>query len=286
MTTQDNIIINEGSINKPVIILFGPRSIGKTVLLVRLCNYINMEDNFSYMPNPNFRNDEEYINVMDSFKKSVDDANKKRPPSATGDVNFILIDINDLDRGTFCQILECPGEHFFRLDNSEEEDQPDFEDYFMDIIEAPYKKIYIFFLQVSMPDGIRDEYKNRISNFIKNHVKYSDEVIILYAQTDKDIGFINQRNERPIIQKYKNDFKINYKEIQTQLKIKRIKTKILPFSSGSFRALNQNNQEQERRLRIKWKYSNDQYFRKLWINIFELVSGRRKQSLLNFLFGK
>src|SRR6185369_6043983 len=55
----NDIRIND--IKGPLVIFFGPRGIGKTVTLLRLCSYISKYD---VTPDPNFRVDERYQTII------------------------------------------------------------------------------------------------------------------------------------------------------------------------------------------------------------------------------
>lgn len=100
--------IRVSEVSGPLVVLFGPREIGKTVSLIRLCNYLQK---YEIRPNGGFRTDtDSYQRTIDQFQALRQDSNFA--PEATGNIDFLLLDVVE-NGNAFCQILEAPGEHFF-----------------------------------------------------------------------------------------------------------------------------------------------------------------------------
>src|SRR5438132_14433744 len=77
-----HIRVNDDVVSGPLVIFFGPREIGKTVTLIRLCNYIKK---YEIRPNPNFRTDKvAYKRTTDMFESLRQ--NSHFAPGATGNI--------------------------------------------------------------------------------------------------------------------------------------------------------------------------------------------------------
>ena len=167
--------IQTNSITGPLVIFYGPREIGKTVALWRLVSYVS--GHFNVTPNHIFRKDPNYNETVSRFKSALSDASKIAP-DATGNINFLLLDIvNNHSMNSVCQILEAPGEHFFDAEKPE----ASYPKYLEDIFSASYKKVYVFFFAIGMfkEDEIMRKYCNKIVDLITKDLKTNIEYINL-----------------------------------------------------------------------------------------------------------
>ncbi len=136
-TNLQHIRVN--NISGPLVVFFGPRNIGKTVTLLRLCTYISK---YEIRPDESFRTDKaEYkrtIDVFNTVRQNTDFA-----PSATGTIDFLLLNVT-YNGNKFCQILEAPGEHFFDVKKPSVE----YPSYLNQILNSDYKKAFVFFFEL------------------------------------------------------------------------------------------------------------------------------------------
>src|ERR1044072_7234773 len=68
-STEISTLININNISGPLVVFFGPRDIGKTVALLRLCTYLNKYD---------ITVDEGFRSDVNAYKSTVDAFNKLR----------------------------------------------------------------------------------------------------------------------------------------------------------------------------------------------------------------
>jgi hypothetical protein len=76
-------------ITGPLVVFFGPREIGKTVTLLRLCTHIR--SSYQISPDPNFRTDDAYAATIAAFEAMLQ--SMQFAPGATGDVDFLLLNV-------------------------------------------------------------------------------------------------------------------------------------------------------------------------------------------------
>ena len=101
--------------NAPIIVLFGPPSCGKTMLLIRLARYLKNEckdkDKYKISPIKTFRPsyDENYKKLCQNFDEMIE---SDEVAKSTAGVSFMLIEVVKEGK-RLCQILEAPGEYYF-----------------------------------------------------------------------------------------------------------------------------------------------------------------------------
>jgi hypothetical protein len=222
--------IRVNGISGPLVIFFGPRNIGKTVALLRLSTYLSK---YKIEVDENFRSDTENYSIdIEGFNKLRRDS--FIAPSSTGVVNFLLLNVT-YNSEKICQILEAPGEHFFKSDDSE--DLP-FEPYLSQIFNANYRKVYIFCFSINMfkNDNDRQAYGKKVSNFISDRVDPKrDRIIILCTKCNEEPTYI--RNSKPLRDKYQQELykKPGFNSIKETIKNSGFKyVPFVPFSSGDF----------------------------------------------------
>src|SRR5438270_4570000 len=74
--------IDTNRITGPLVVFFGPREIGKTVTLLRLCTYIR--SSYQISPDQNFRTDAGYPVTTTAFEAML--GSMQLAPDATGDI--------------------------------------------------------------------------------------------------------------------------------------------------------------------------------------------------------
>lgn len=178
-TDGNQISVNDKK--SPIIMLFGPRSSGKTMALIRLSRYLRklgltIDTDFT------FRSTKDYRKKCERFK---DDINTDNALPGTAYTDFLLLQVSNNGR-TICQLLEAPGEHYFDPSNIRANNFPP---YMTQIIHAlPNRKIWVFIAEAQwdVSQKIRQAYINRISNCKKILVNRHDRCLILYNKVDQD----------------------------------------------------------------------------------------------------
>lgn len=277
------------AISKPVVVLFGPKSFGKTALLVRLGIHLSSDDDYSIEPNPDYRLDDGYSVVIKEYKTAVE--KNDLAPKATGHIDFLLLDVVHKNQGPVCHILEAPGEDFFTEGTTDDgsepdyDDQPEYQEYLVDIISADVKHVYVFFLLLQSTDKFRKAYTKRIREFILRHVRRTDEALILFSQCDRNMNNINPKTKRPIIKNFEDHYNRNYKELHEALKSVGVTPSIVPYSSGWFPEVAVEMDDKAKRKK-KFVHSDHGYPAELWENIYKATAGVSRSGLFGRLRGR
>jgi hypothetical protein len=168
----------------PVLILFGPKSSGKTMALKRLIRYLqsgNMRNKYSVVADPNFRpsDDSEYKKSCETFMSNV---HSDQAELGTGNVDFMLIKVRNNRGKTIFQILEAPGEDYFDPGYPEEP----YPDYINRIITGlSNRRTWVFFIEKDwLNERDRSNYAERISQ-LAPLMKRNDKVIVNCVKADE-----------------------------------------------------------------------------------------------------
>lgn len=256
---------NISHISGPLVIFYGPREIGKTVSLLRLSSYVS--GRYSMNPVQNFRDDEQYSRAIEKFE--LIKSNIEFAPDATGIINFLLLSVEKRNGGSFCQILEAPGEHFFDPENPSENYPP----YLLRIFNADqYRKIYVFFFSVGMfgKEKINKQYAEKIAKLINTKIdSKKDRVIILCNKCDEKPSWF--RNKKPIESRFRKELYENdsFKPLVNVLAEGGFKNvPFIPFSAGEFTEFESYNEKQK-----ALTPSSDFYPKSLWNAIYKSIRG-------------
>lgn len=180
---NQNTVNNQISVNDkkaPIIMLFGPRSSGKTMALIRLSRYLR-KLSFTIVPDSTFKSDADYREKCEMFMQNIDTENAL---PGTAYTDFLLLQVSK-NGGTICQFLEAPGEHYFDLSNI---GVTNFPPYMTQIIRTlPNRKIWVFVAEVhwEVSQKTRQAYINRIRNCKNMLANQYDRFLILYNKIDK-----------------------------------------------------------------------------------------------------
>lgn len=247
-------------ITGPLVVFFGPRDIGKTVTLLRLCNYVRSR--YEIKPDQNFRTDNAYAETVRAFEAMLQ--SMQFAPKATGDINFLLLNVTD-DGTRFCQFLESPGEHFFERTKANDP----YPNYMNRILADDYKKIFVFFFEIDMFRSDQDlrNYSDKIARLIRDKVSSRrDQVIIVCNKSDIHPFY---RGGAPIKSEYKKaiynhpSFK-GLKEALRNSGFRRVP--FVVFSAGAF-----NDDGTGEKM---FAPSADHFPKHLWQRIYESIQGR------------
>lgn len=137
--------------NRPIVVLFGPQSSGKSSILQCLAKYLNGREHV-IQPNETFRSsNSEYEGICKSFSDSIQGDSMP----ATASENFLLVDVT-YDYRVICHILEAPGEHYHSIDCKDTQEISKLPMYMQQLQQTPNKKIWIFVLERDWKRGEGD----------------------------------------------------------------------------------------------------------------------------------
>lgn len=254
----DDITVTISDTQAPIIILFGAKSSGKTMTLVRLTNYLR-ENNYQVIPDRVFRdgNDRGYQQMCDNFDNVITD---NHAANSTNMIEFMLVKVIDPQKRTICQILEAPGEHYFDETNPNKQFKP----YIMEICRNENPKTWIFITEKDWAKSqIRQLYATKIQN-MQTHINHRDKVIFMCHKADKHSHLFDRG--KPNDKAFYNDIKNQYPGIFNKYIRKGIfwtkhDFKFVVFSAGSFSSTNH------------YTKGKDFYPAKLWDAITKTLRG-------------
>jgi hypothetical protein len=251
--------IQTAEITGPLVIFYGPREIGKTVTLLRLCNYIHRYD---IRPDEGFRTDREsYQRTITAFETLRRDP--QFAPGLTGVVDFLLLNVT-YDGNNFCQILEAPGEHFY--DRGRPNDV--YPRYMNRILDAEYRKIFVFFFELNMFNSDTDftNYANKIARLVNERINARrDRIILVCNKSDLHPYFVGGK---PVVREYRQKLysHSSFRQLRDVLgKSGFSRITFVPFSAGSF--------NDDGSGRLAFTFSPEHYPKAMWNAIHDSVSG-------------
>ena len=256
------VVISDPS---PIIVLFGARSSGKTMTLVRLTRWL-MEHGYQVEPDRSFRpsNSEFYKIMCDSFHENV---NSDYAASRNQILNFMLVRVMNKYGEPICQILEAPGEHYFddKFPNRE------FPLYINKICTSDNPKTWIFIVERNWKDAKdRLNYANKIIK-MQSLIEPSDRVIFTCHKADQHPALITAG--KPNVPQFFKDIKNQYPGIFSKYENQNPVTKLwrknnfdfVVFSAGTFNDTADGGQS--------YNPSKDRYPAELWESIMKTVKG-------------
>ena len=249
----------------PVIILFGAKTSGKTMTLVRLTRYLEA-NGYQIKPDPLFRpsEDEDYKEMCSNYLKKC---HSKYAADSTADMRFMLVKVLDKIGRPVCQLLEAPGEHYF----DPKDPTKDFNTYIHNIFNIPNRRTWMFIVELDWQDPeIRAAYVTRIRH-LPALVK-RDKIIFTCHKIDRhnELTLSNGRPNTPqIFKNLKGQYPGLFEHFQNTNPItrlfKRYKFSFVPFSAGSF-TINDKKQQ-------VYTQGDDFYPHILWKAILKTVRG-------------
>lgn len=252
--------IDTRRITGPLVVFFGPREIGKTVTLLRLCTFLR--SSYQISPDPSFRADGRYANTVAAFEGMLQ--NMQFAPGATGIIDFLLLNV--MRNGErFCQFLEAPGEHFFERTKT----NAPYPNYMNKILADNYQKIFVFFFELDMFGSDEDlrNYSDRIARLVSDKISSRrDHVVILCNKSDLQ-GYFH--GGMPIESEYKKALynHPSFRRLKETLRSSGFqRVPFVVFSSGAF---NDDGSGQ-----FAFAPSPEHYPKRLWNQIHESIHGR------------
>jgi GTPase SAR1 family protein len=258
-----NVVITDTS---PVIILFGARSSGKTMTLIRLTRWLK-KHGYKVEPDRNFRpsNSIRYKEMCDNFDQFV---NSDYAVGSTTAVSFMLVKVMNKYGEPICQILEAPGEHYFLKENPNE----DFPRYINTICTIDNPKTWMFIVENDWDDAeVRLNYANKIIK-MQSQIESKDRVIFTCHKADMHPALFSagQPNKVQFFKNIKNQYPGIFSKYLNQNPITKLWRKynfdFVIFSAGLFNKIKADE-------RLAYVQSNDKYPAELWEVILKTVKG-------------
>lgn len=163
--------------NIPLVMLYGPPTSGKTMLLVRLVRYLQ-ERGYSASPVRTFRPsaDSHYEGICSGFDRMI--ANDLAA-AQTNLISFMLVEICKAGR-VVCRILEVPGEHILPSGDI----LSPYPLYFEEIANSNLRKIWLFILEPDWKDhSDRALYVKKIQ-MLRSRMNSRDKAVFVFNKVD------------------------------------------------------------------------------------------------------
>lgn len=247
----------------PIVVLYGPAACGKTMTLVRLTRWLKSKG-YKIEPVRNFRpaKDSHYKKMCDEYNTMV---SKADAAESTTLISFMLIKVSDQYGHPLCQILEAPGEYYFKPSNP----TADYPTYVQHIANSTNRKIWCMMVE---PDWLdqedRDNYVSKIQG-IKSKMSHKDNVIFIYNKIDLT-GYVISVGNVNTKEAYK-DVENNYPGIFERYRTSSIffgktdRFKFIPFQTGNFTSAFDGS--------LVFTAGHDYYPQTLWDAIFNYIKG-------------
>lgn len=259
------VVISDPS---PIIIMFGARSSGKTMTLIRLTRWLKKQG-YKVEPDRNFRpsNSIHYKEMCDTFAEAV---NSDYSAGRNTILDFMLIKVMNEHGEPICQILEAPGEHYF------DEEFPDkqFPRYINEIRTIDNPRTWMFIVESGWKDQQdRSNYANKIIK-MQTQIELKDKVIFTCHKADIHSALFShgKPNRKQFFKNISNEYPGIFSKYMNHNPIRKLwsdfKFDFVVFSSGLFNDLSDGGQS--------YTQSNDRYPAKLWKAIMTSVRGSWK----------
>lgn len=268
-----NEIIVEVNSKAPVVILFGAKTSGKTMTLIRLTQYLQQQG-YSVEPDPIFRPafDKNYEKMCRDYHRLCND---QYAAEGTNDMNFMLVHVLDRKGKPICQLLEAPGEHYFDETNP----LKPFPTYINKFLQLQNKRIWLIIVEKDwkkvkkdgeMDPRIRQAYAQRIQN-LPPQVRRDKTIFVCHkVDLQKHLFLSNGKpNKRQLFESIQEQYKgifTPYKNLNPITRwFMKYKFQFVPFSTGTFNTVASGQQV--------YTPGEDMYPRELWKAILKTVKG-------------
>jgi len=257
-----NVVISDTS---PIIILFGARSSGKTMTLIRLTRWLK-KHGYKVEPDRNFRpsNSIRYKQMCDGFDEAI---NNDYTAGRTQALDFMLVKVMNKYGEPICQILEAHGEHYF---DDMHPNQP-FPRYINTICTIDNPKTWMFIVERDwLDEQDRRNYANKIIK-MQSQIEGRDRVIFTCHKADLHPALFSagQPNREQFFRDIKNQYQGIFSKYENQNPITKLWRKynfdFVIFSAGLFNDTADGGQS--------YTQSNDRYPAELWQSILKTVKG-------------
>lgn len=250
----------------PVVVLFGAKTTGKTMALIRLTQYLE-KLGYQVVPNNTFRPayDNHYKKMCNEYMKLC---HGKYAPGGTETISFMLVKVLDRIGRPICQLLEAPGEHYF----DPKDPKKQFPTYITNIMKLSNRRVWMFIVEQGWGSDqeMRDMYVQRIKNMPANLRR--DKTIFTCHKVDEhpEVFLGNgMPNKNQIFKNINNDYPGIFTPFENKNPITRLFRKynfqFVPFSAGAFTPTDSGRQV--------YTPGEDIYPKLLWKAILKTVKG-------------
>jgi len=259
-----NRIVVEITDSSPIIVLFGARTSGKTMTLVRLSRYLK-DKGYTVEPIRTFRpsNSKIYQEMCDNFNNNIF---SNQAAKRTRTLNFMLVKVSNKNGSPICQILEAPGEHYFDTDK-----EMTFPPYILNIVESSNPKTWLFIVELDWRDNAtRLKYAEKVKE-MRNIIKPSDKIILMCHKADRKRSYYHKGNpdKAHFFHDVKEQYPAIFKGHENTNPVTRFFSSydfdFVVFSAGQFSKVSDTEQT--------YTPSNDKYPEELWRVIYKTVKG-------------
>lgn len=171
---------------KPIVILFGAKSTGKTMTLVRLGNYLRSKLKLTLDVDNLFCTTDVWEYKVNSRNfNSMLGTTMALPGTNSNDFLFVNVKTNKGE--TVCHILEAAGEDYFptSIANGARNPKAEFPAYMSTVFNSENKKLWVFIVNAEWTNGQDcSDYVERIRYVFNNRCGISDEFLLLYNKAD------------------------------------------------------------------------------------------------------
>ena len=207
--------------------------------------------------------DKHYQRMCDDLSRVAYETNA---PSGNDTISFMLVKILDDHGRPLCQILEAPGEHYFK---ASEPHRP-FPTYIQQIINSPNRKHWVIFCEKDWggTQQVRSDYSRAIVNMQNtiNRLGKRSKLIFLFNKADKFPMYYN-KSGYPITERFFTDIAGQYPGIFDNYRNEGLMKVLhgpysftaLSFSVGSFTEVDE--------FTKTWVQGDDWYCDQLWKHI-------------------
>lgn len=276
LNNPDLIDITISDKRTPIVVLFGPPQCGKTMVMLRLAEYLQNQNGYSFEAVKDYRPhyDTAYKDACVHLK---DRLNSKWAAKKNEGMDFMLLKVY-YEGSPVVQILEAPGEGYYDPDKPHEHDR-DFRPYVQNtIINSPNPKIWVFFTEPDWKEmAQRREYiaKVQLRDIRTRIIKGGRNVIVLFNKIDETplftstggfnldsaIDFVNGQYP-DMLEEYRN------KHFITKY-FRPYNCSFIPFQTGTYKEVIDPETNQPR---LRYNPTVDEYPASLWNAILEICN--------------
>lgn len=173
-------VVNDNE--SPIVVFVGPAASGKSMILVRLAQYLR-DKGYIISPDTTFVGTDEYQRDCALFKKKL-----STNIALDGTLNYLLLSVSDHNGNKISQLLEAPGEDYFNPTEPEKQ----IPHYLNTIMSSQNRKTYVILLDLDSKFSLRnhkeerDMYAQRLISEIYPNINHQrDRVVFLYNKIDK-----------------------------------------------------------------------------------------------------
>ncbi len=268
VTDPNKIVVTIADSHTPLIVMFGPATCGKTMTLVRLTRYLQKRG-YTIKPVSSFRPayDKTYSDLCSNFNVMI---NSEDAAKSTNKISFMLVQVHYQGK-PICQILESPGEYYFRPDDPNAK----FPKFVNAIINSNNRKIWAIMVEPDntnekMDVEARRNYVGKIHS-LKSKLKPQDKVMFVFNKVDETPYVISPGNIKYnflfqyTMDHYPNIF-VPFKNVNPLTKwFKPNNFDYIAFQTGDFNETSGGGSS--------FQEGNDVYPQKLWNLIMKRVRG-------------